>query len=44
MDFIQRVKLEFRELLSMLTVEELVTNKRLINQAERIQSMFIKMA
>lgn len=43
MDIIQRMKLEFRELLSMLTVEELVTNKRLINQAERIQSMFIKM-
>lgn len=44
MDIIQRMKLEFRELLSMLTVEELVTNKRLISQAERIQSMFIKMA
>jgi len=44
MDIIQRMKLEFRELLSMLTVEELVTNKCLINQAERIQSMFIKMA
>ena len=44
MDIIQRMKLEFRELLSMLTVEELVTNQRLIKQAERIQSMFIRLA
>lgn len=44
MDIIQRMKLEFRELLSMLTVEELVTNQSLIKQAERIQSMFIRLA
>jgi hypothetical protein len=44
MDIIQRMKLEFRELLSMLTVEELVTNQSLIRQAERIQTMFIRLA
>ena len=44
MEIIQRLKMEFRELLSLLTVEEIVANHKLINQSERVQTLFVQLA
>ncbi len=44
MEFIQRLKMELRELLAILTIEELITNKKLIEQSEKVHGLLVKMA
>ncbi len=44
MEFIQRLKMELRELLAILTIEEIITNKKLIQQSEKVHRLLVKMA
>jgi hypothetical protein len=43
MEIVQKLKMEFRELLSLLTVEEIMTNYKLIRQTEKVQKLFVRM-